>query len=134
MTKAITEYYDALERLKKDKPIIVKRGTKIGNDTVALEAGRSRGSIKKSRHEHTDLIKDIAKAAEQENKPKKENNLRIEKLTSERNYYKEEYHKSVGRELMLIDRLAELEKEIKEKEYIPKTVQIIDLKYGQRNK
>lgn len=47
---AFNEYYAALERLKANKPIILPKGSAINNDTVALEAGRKRGSIKKSRH------------------------------------------------------------------------------------
>ena len=47
---ASNDYYAALERLKANKPIILPKGSAINNDTVALEAGRKRGSIKKSRH------------------------------------------------------------------------------------
>lgn len=47
---ALKEYYAALERLKANKPTILAKGSAINNDTVALEAGRKRGSIKKSRH------------------------------------------------------------------------------------
>ena len=47
---ALNDYYAALERLKANKPIILPKGSAINNDTVALEAGRKRGSIKKSRH------------------------------------------------------------------------------------
>ena len=46
----LNEYYAALERLKVNKPTILPKGSAINNDTVALEAGRKRGSIKKSRH------------------------------------------------------------------------------------
>ncbi|WP_168407525.1 hypothetical protein [Acinetobacter indicus] len=47
---ALNDYYAALERLKANKPTILPKGSAINNDTVALEAGRKRGSIKKSRH------------------------------------------------------------------------------------
>lgn len=46
----LNEYYAALERLKANKPTVLPKGSAINNDTVALEAGRKRGSIKKSRH------------------------------------------------------------------------------------
>lgn len=46
----INEYYSALERLKANKPATLPKDSAINNDTVALEAGRKRGSIKKSRH------------------------------------------------------------------------------------
>ena len=47
---ALNEYYAALERLKANKPTVLPKGSAINNDTVAFEAGRKRGSIKKSRY------------------------------------------------------------------------------------
>jgi hypothetical protein len=43
---AINDYWDALERLRLDAPIRLQKGVSINKDTVALEAGRKRGSIK----------------------------------------------------------------------------------------
>ena len=60
---ASNDYYAALERLKANKPIILPKGSAINNDTVALEAGRKRGSIKKSRH--AALVQAIELAAQQ---------------------------------------------------------------------
>ncbi|MCF7640890.1 hypothetical protein [Acinetobacter johnsonii] len=60
---ALDEYYAALERLKANKPNVLAKGFAINNDTVALEAGRKRGSIKKSRH--AVLIEAIEQAAQQ---------------------------------------------------------------------
>lgn len=55
--KSQTEkYLLALERLK-------TRGEPINNDSVAKEAGSGKGSIKKSRAGHADLIQAIADAA-----------------------------------------------------------------------
>ena len=65
-TTSLQIYYDALERLKKNKSIILSKGTKITNDAVSLEAGRKKGSIKKSRIMFADLIKDIRIAREQQ--------------------------------------------------------------------
>ncbi|MDY6523728.1 hypothetical protein SKM52_04100 [Acinetobacter faecalis] len=63
---AVNEYYAALERLKVNKPKIITKGSAINNDTVALEAGRKRGSIKKSRHAALiDAIEQAAQAAGQ---------------------------------------------------------------------
>ncbi|WP_151830595.1 hypothetical protein [Acinetobacter junii] len=59
---ALNDYYAALERLKANKPTILAKGSAINNDTVALEAGRKRGSIKKSRH--AALIEAIEQAAQ----------------------------------------------------------------------
>jgi len=53
------KYFEALERLK-------ARGAPISNDSVAIEAGSGRGSIKKSRAAHAKLVAAIdAAAAEQ---------------------------------------------------------------------
>lgn len=52
----VEKYYEALKRL-------VERGAKINCDTVALEAGSGRGSIKKSRPAYAQLILDIEAAA-----------------------------------------------------------------------
>ncbi len=62
MMSALNDYYAALERLKANKPTILPKGSAINNDTVALEAGRKRGSIKKSRH--AALIEAIEQAAQ----------------------------------------------------------------------
>lgn len=59
----LDEYRAALKRLIDGDPLIVRTGSKITNDSVALEAGRSRGAIKKSRVEFTDLISEIKHAA-----------------------------------------------------------------------
>ncbi|MEQ1070179.1 hypothetical protein [Acinetobacter lwoffii] len=59
----LNEYYAALERLKANKPTVLPKGSAINNDTVALEAGRKRGSIKKSRH--AALIEAIEQVAQQ---------------------------------------------------------------------
>lgn len=60
---ALNDYYAALERLKANKPTVLPKGSTINNDTVALEAGRKRGSIKKSRH--AALVEAIEQAAQQ---------------------------------------------------------------------
>lgn len=60
---AVDDYYAALERLKKNKPVKVPKGTAINQDTVALEAGKKRGSIRK-RPGFEQLIADIKDASE----------------------------------------------------------------------
>lgn len=63
---ALNEYYAALERLKSNKPNSLPKSSAINNDTVALEAGRKRGSIKESRHAAlVDAIELAAKEAGQ---------------------------------------------------------------------
>lgn len=63
---AVDNYRAALLRLIEGKPQNVPKGSGINKDTVALEAGRKRGSIKKSRAENTGLIADIELAAAQQ--------------------------------------------------------------------
>ena len=60
---ALNEYYAALERLKANRPTILPKSSAINNDTVAFEAGRKRGSIKKSRH--AALVEAIEQAAKE---------------------------------------------------------------------
>ena len=62
----LNEYYAALARLKANKTIILPKDSAINNDTVALEAGRKRGSIKKSRH--AALVKAIELAGQEAGK------------------------------------------------------------------
>jgi len=62
MSKAIKNFENALQRLIDGKPIVIKIPYSINNDTVALEAGRKRGAIKKSRPELEELIVAIVKA------------------------------------------------------------------------
>lgn len=51
MSKTFKNFYDALQRLVDGKPKVIAGAYSINNDTVALEAGRKRGTIKKSRPE-----------------------------------------------------------------------------------
>lgn len=62
MSKALMNLNDALNRLITDMPIRVPKGSKINNDTVALEAGLKRGAVKRSRPELAELLDDIKEA------------------------------------------------------------------------
>jgi hypothetical protein len=65
-TPALNEYYEALARLIANRPKRVAKGIKISNDSVAIEAGRCKGSIKKSRPGFLELIKAIHTARERQ--------------------------------------------------------------------
>lgn len=108
----IDEYYKALDRLIQNKPINVPIGTKINNDTVALEAGRKRGSIKKSREIFLDLIDKIDKVSKEKTFLEKEQKLKIEKLKNKANDYRILYEEVLNRELMLIEKIKFLESEL----------------------
>jgi len=78
-----------------------------------LEAGRKRGSIKKSRKNFVELIEAIDLSAEE--CVSQEVNLKT-KLANEKSQkanYRELYHQSLNRELMLVEHLSELEKKLK---------------------
>lgn len=109
----IEEYFEALDRLIKNNPINVKKGTKINKDTVALEAGKKRGSIKKSRQVFSLLIEKIDTLQDKQNFPI--NNLKIQKskYKNEAEAYRKKYEDSLNRELMYIEKINKLEKLLK---------------------
>jgi hypothetical protein len=109
---AIDVYWQALERLKKNTPINLPKGTVINNDTVALEAGRKRGSIKKSRVNFTDLINAINDTAILAEKVQPDINDKLAKERAQKVNFRELYHQALNRELMLIERIAQLEKKL----------------------
>ena len=110
MNKAMKEYFEALERLKNNEPINVPFGTTISNDTVALEAGRKRGTIKKSRASFDELIEAINKAIENNDRGLKK---KAKSTKKEVNEYKRLYEEALARELMYLERINELEKQLK---------------------
>ena len=112
---ALDDYFSALERLKKNQPVRLPKHSKISKDTVALEAGRKRGSIKKSRVIFSELIAEIEYVSNQQEKLNPNQKMVIEKYKSERDHYRDLYHDSLNRELMLINRVNDLEKQLKPK-------------------
>ena len=62
MSKALVNLNEALNRLITNTPIRVPKGSKINNDTVALEAGLKRGAVKRSRPELAELLDNIKEA------------------------------------------------------------------------
>lgn len=112
MTSSLHEYYEALERLKKDTPNRVPKGTKITNDAVSLEAGRSKGSIKRSRPIFADLIVAIQFASEQQILAVNVQENKIEKLKSQLGQCRKELEAALAREVSLLYELYELKKEI----------------------
>ena len=105
------DYYAALERLKRGKPKIVDKGIKITNSSVAREAGRSGGAIREGRY--PELVELIEEAAEAQ--PVKEiDKVRIsaKKEKSDAEDYRSKYEEALGREVMLMLRLDELEKKL----------------------
>ncbi|MGX5727137.1 hypothetical protein ACWKWZ_19045 [Metapseudomonas otitidis] len=91
----LDEYYHALERLVSGTPIRVSKPYSINNDSVALEAGRGRGCIKKSREQFKPLIEAIELAA---------SNFSSERVGLRHNArdYKSLYEAALEREVSLI--------------------------------
>ena len=112
MNGVLKDYYEAFERLKANKPINVPIGTKITNDAVSLEAGRKKGTIKRSREVFTELIEAITEYANKENATKEECASQIEKYKLKYKEYRELYEQALNRELMMIERINELEKKL----------------------
>ena len=107
--KALENYYDALDRLVKGQPINVPKTSKINLDTVALEAGRKRGSIKKSRLSFAGLIFDIESAAMQHKPRGTDLSEKLKKAKEKYQELKLKYLDSINREIMLSNRVRELE-------------------------
>lgn len=62
LSPIVKEYFNAFDRLKQNKPQRVEKGSPINKDTVALEAGRKRGSIR-NRPGFETLIEAISREA-----------------------------------------------------------------------
>lgn len=111
-TEPLTEYFDALERLKKGRPNIIEKGAKITNDAVSLEAGRKKGSIKKSRDFFRDLIAAIDAAAAEQTRPKAEQTERLNKFKQTAGSLREQLDASLAREISLLAELYETKKKL----------------------
>lgn len=103
----IMQYESALQRLVENKPNILPPGSKITINNVALEAGRGKGSIRKDRECFVEIREKTQAAA---TKQKKENGARPKKGAEK--LFKDLYHESLARELMLISQIDELNKDL----------------------
>jgi len=113
MKNAMVEYFEALERLKSNTPRLAGRGTKITNDAVALEAGRGKGSIKKSRPIFADLIVAIDQAAEVQSLALQTEKIRLEKFKKDAHDYRQYWEDAIGREISLLLELYELKQQLR---------------------
>jgi hypothetical protein len=111
-SEALRLYYEALDRLIKSKPHIVPKGTKITNDAVSLEAGRGKGSIKKSREGFAALIADIDAAALEERRPKMEGAQRLNKAKIAAVDLRDQLDAALAREMSLVYELVDIKKRL----------------------
>ncbi len=107
MSEALTDYFAALERLK-------RRKAKINNDTVAIEAGRKKGSIKNSRPQYAALIAAIDAANEVVHRSQNDANDRLERVKDNSKTLQSQLDAALARELSLLKEVFELRKDLAE--------------------
>lgn len=105
MANILDDYFAALERLRKGRPNVVPKGTKITNDAVALEAGRGKGSIKKSRRIFSDLVEAINQAAAEQSRPRDEIKDRLNVVKHDVQKYRSLWEEALAREVSLLNEL-----------------------------
>jgi len=111
-TQPFEEYYAALERLKVGRPKVVPKGSKISNDAVSVEAGRGKGSIKKSRDVFADLIGAIALATVEQSRPAIQQKQRLAKTRDVAEQYRRDLEAALAREVSLLKELYEVRKRL----------------------
>ena len=104
-----TVYEEALERILSGNPKRVPAGTKISFDSVSLEAGRGRGSLKPSRLGNASIRKKILEAKKALDGPINHDVKRLKSQVQKTKTYRELYESSLNRELMLMQKLFDLE-------------------------
>jgi hypothetical protein len=109
---SLQDYFDALERLKKNVPIHVPMHSKITRDAVSLEAQRGKGSIKKSRTVYTNLIKAIDFAALEQSKSKVYRQEQVERIKLESRSLRQQLDSALSREVSLLNELFETRKKL----------------------
>lgn len=102
------DYYEALDRLKSGRPKIVPKGTRISKDAVSLEAGRKKGTIKKSRAIFAPLIAAIDAAALEQTIPEKTQAQVVDKEKRKVKDLRGELDDALGREHSLLMELYEV--------------------------
>ncbi|BDT60488.1 hypothetical protein MasN3_39820 [Massilia varians] len=112
MTSAVIEYFEALERLRVNRPIRVPKNTKITNDSVSIEAGRGKGSIKKSRAIFQELIAAIDEAALEQSKSKDAAHDKLVKAKGSAAQYREMLDAALAREVSLLWELYAVKKQL----------------------
>ncbi len=111
MSDILQEYFNALDRLKEGRPERVPKGTKITNDSVSLEAGRKKGTIKRSRPIFRDLIEAIDAAAAGKAKPQDDWKEQLAAAKAEAQKYRRLWEEALSREVSLVKQLWDERKE-----------------------
>ena len=106
MSDPMSDYYAALERLKR------RKGARINNDTVAIEAARKKGSIKKSRPQFAELIEAIGAGNTVAERPKLQLTDRLNRAKGDVKDLQAQLDESLARELSLLRQVFSLRKEL----------------------
>ncbi len=112
MAEPLKDYFEALDRLKKGQPIIIRKGTKITKDAVSQEAGRGKGSIKKARSIFADLIAAIDEAAAACREPQLEVKARLVAAKGSAERYRALWEEALAREASLLMELYEAKQDL----------------------
>lgn len=112
VSKTVQEYFAALDRLKQNAPLHVPKNGPINKDTVALEAGRKRGSIRKRPGFET-LIAEIETAGEKPRPAKKKRIRQNPKQASEIEQLKRDLDVARSRYMSLLYLNSEMAKTIR---------------------
>lgn len=112
MNQPLDDYFEALNRLKAGAPLRVPADSRITNDAVALEAGRGKGSIKKSRLIFADLIAAIDAAAGEQSQVVNKDKTALEKAKQETTDARQALDAALAREVSLLNELYELKKQL----------------------
>lgn len=105
MAEIIQEYFAALERLEKGRPLNLPKGTKITNDAVSIEAGRKKGTIKKSRPIFAELIRAIDATASQQCAPQDTLKEQLTGAKADSSRYRALWEEALKREVSLVKQL-----------------------------
>jgi predicted lipase len=111
MSSVLSDYFEALERLIKGRPVKVPKGSKITNDNVSMEAGRKKGTIKKSRPVFQELINAIDAAAATQAQPLDSSKAALDAAKADAERYRTLWEEAMTREVSLVKQLWEEQKQ-----------------------
>lgn len=122
----LTPYYEGLNRMVTGNTLIVPPGSRINLSNVAIESGKSAGSIKRGRPVYAPLIRAIdvrAKEQEENSTPgaikAKQASLKAAKARADSTEYKQKYLASLARELMLLRAWDKAQQELRKGKVVP---------------
>jgi hypothetical protein len=112
VTQPLEAYRAALARLRAGRPQVVAKGTRITNDSVSIEAGRGKGSIKRSRTVFADLIADIDEAAKEQVDPERLQRDKLLRTRGREQAFRRDWEATLVREVSLLKEIWELRRQI----------------------